>query len=849
MAAVYLRRLTAILGIAAIYFATAKLGLSLAFLNASASAVWPPSGIALACLLLWGRWLWPGVFVGAFLANITTQGSLLTSVGIATGNTLEALAGALLVHRLAGGTRAFENLSHTLLFVVLAAFLSTGLSATFGVTSLCLGKFAAWEEFGAVWLTWWLGDVVSDLVVGPLIVLWATQWRFRLRPEQMLEATALFAVTLGVGLFVFGDNPYAFAYMCLLPCLWAVFRFGQIGAVSSVFIVSGLALWGTLRGEGQFATSDPNQSLVLLQVFIGTISIASLMMGAVSAERKGAGQRLQIQNAVSRLLAESPQLKEAAPRVLRTLGENAGWDAATIWNVDRNANAIRCEAIWTAGLLNAEDFERSTREARFEPGAGLPGRVWSNSEPTWIPDLAKDPNFPRARAAIKAGLHTALAFPVRLGERVLGVIECFSRSIRQRDENFLQTMAAIGDQLGQFVERKSAEEALHSSEEMHRTISETAADGIISIDEASTIISVNPGVESIFGYAKEEMIGKPLTALMPERMRRAHDAGIQRYLRTGKRNIPWKGVELPGLHKDGHELPLEISFGVSSQDGKHIFTGIVRDITERKRAEEQLRESEGRLVQANAELEQHAKKLEEVVAERTARLRETVGELETFSYSIAHDMRAPLRAMHSFATMLQEDEDQQLNPTGRDYLRRIATSAKRLDALIQDVLSYSRIIRSDLRLEAVEVGNLTKEIIESYPNLHSPNAEISLRGEIPRVLGNTAALTQVISNLLGNAVKFVAEGVQPKVEISAENKGDHVRIWFVDNGIGVPQEVRHKLFQMFQRLHALDAYEGTGMGLTIVRKAVERMGGKAGVESEPGQGSRFWIELKKAPAA
>lgn len=846
--AVYLWRLTAILGVAAVYFATAKLGLSLAFLNASASAVWPPTGIALACLLLWGRWLWPGVFIGAFVANITTQGSFLTTIGIATGNTLEAVVGALLVQRLAGGTRAFENLNHTLIFIVLAAFLSTGLSATFGVTSLCLGNFAAWEQYGAVWLTWWLGDVVSDLVVAPLIVVWATQWRLQPRPKQMLEAAALFAATLGVGVFVFRDNPYSFAYLCLLPCLWAVFRFGQIGAVSSVFIVSGLALWGTLRGEGQFATSDANQSLVLLQVFIGTISIVTLMMGAVSAGRTRAEQRLHIQNAVSRLLAESPRLAEAAPRIVQTLGENTGWDAATIWNIDPDENTIRCEGVWTARLPNAQEFERITREARFEPGAGLPGRVWSNSEPTWIPDLAKDPNFPRARAALTAGLRTALAFPVRRGEHILGVIECFSRSIRQRDENFLQMMATIGDQVGQFVERKSAEETLHSSEEMHRTISETAADGIISIDEASTIISVNPGVERIFGYAKEEMVGKSLTALMPENMRAAHHAGIQRYLRTGKRNIPWKGVELPGLHKDGHELPLEISFGVSSQDGKHIFTGIVRDITERKRAEEQLRESEARLVAANAELEQHAKKLEDIVAERTARLRETVGELETFSYSIAHDMRAPLRAMHSFATMLQEDEGKHLSPTGRDYLRRIATSAKRLDALIQDVLSYSRVIRADLRLEAVEVGTLISEIIESYPNLHSPNADIRVRGEIPRVLGNTAALTQVISNLLGNAVKFVREGVQPKVEISAESKNGYARIWFEDNGIGIPREVQHKLFQMFQRLHSSGEYDGTGMGLTIVRKAVERMGGKVGVESEPGQGSRFWIELRKAEA-
>jgi signal transduction histidine kinase len=209
-------------------------------------------------------------------------------------------------------------------------------------------------------------------------------------------------------------------------------------------------------------------------------------------------------------------------------------------------------------------------------------------------------------------------------------------------------------------------------------------------------------------------------------------------------------------------------------------------------------------------------------------------------------MRAPLRAMHSFAAILQEDEADHLSPVAKDYLGRISTSARRLDALIQDVLNYSQVVRAELKLEAVDVGKLIKEIVESYPNLHPPKAEIRVRDRIPLVLANTAALTQVISNLLGNAVKFVKDGVPPKVEVSAEANGDYARIWFRDNGIGIPPEVQHKVFQMFQRLHAPGDYEGTGMGLTIVKKAMERMGGKVGLESAPGQGSRFWIELRKA---
>ena len=255
--------------------------------------------------------------------------------------------------------------------------------------------------------------------------------------------------------------------------------------------------------------------------------------------------------------------------------------------------------------------------------------------------------------------------------------------------------------------------------------------------------------------------------------------------------------------------------------------------------------AEQALAKARDELRIHAVNLERTVAERTEHLRATVQELEAFSYSIAHDMRAPLRAMQGFAAVLEEDFAQGLAPEAKQYLRRLAASAVRLDALIRDVLNYSKLARGEMVLARVEPQDLIKEIVESYPNLRP--TEIHLEGSIPPVLANRAALTQVVSNLLGNAVKFVVRGVQPHVKVWGEStRGEWVRIWFEDNGIGIRREVQERIFHMFQRLNSPDDYEGTGIGLTIVRKAMERMGGKVGVESEPGMGSRFWIELKKS---
>jgi two-component system CheB/CheR fusion protein len=226
-----------------------------------------------------------------------------------------------------------------------------------------------------------------------------------------------------------------------------------------------------------------------------------------------------------------------------------------------------------------------------------------------------------------------------------------------------------------------------------------------------------------------------------------------------------------------------------------------------------------------------------------ARLQEALGELEHFSYTITHDMRAPLRAMQGFATMLLSDSGNQLTEKSGDYLRRIMNAAQRMDALIGDSLQYAKVIRERPPLKAVDSVSVLRGILESYPTLQSPNAEIQVVEPIPPVIANEAGLTQCFSNLLANAIKFVKPGQVPRVRIRTETRGERVRFWFEDNGIGIPRKYQERIFDMFQQLDK--TYQGTGIGLALVRKTAERMGGKVGVESEPGKGSRFWLELKK----
>jgi signal transduction histidine kinase len=236
--------------------------------------------------------------------------------------------------------------------------------------------------------------------------------------------------------------------------------------------------------------------------------------------------------------------------------------------------------------------------------------------------------------------------------------------------------------------------------------------------------------------------------------------------------------------------------------------------------------------------------LDRLVKERTAELQELVNELEHFSYTITHDLRAPLRAMHGFAGLLTEECMSVLNEQSREYLKRIITAAGRMDRLITDALSYSKVVLHEMPMEPVDVNRLLHGIVESYPIFQAPHARVEIVGVLPSVLGNEAGLTQCFSNLLGNAVKFVAPGCSPVVRIRGELRDGKVRLWCEDNGIGIPAEMQARVFVMFQRLSK--DYEGTGIGLALVKKVVERMGGAVGVESEPGKGSRFWIELMAA---
>jgi signal transduction histidine kinase/CHASE3 domain sensor protein len=247
-----------------------------------------------------------------------------------------------------------------------------------------------------------------------------------------------------------------------------------------------------------------------------------------------------------------------------------------------------------------------------------------------------------------------------------------------------------------------------------------------------------------------------------------------------------------------------------------------------------------------SQLQKYAIELEQRVADRTARLQEANDELEAFSYTVAHDLRAPLRGVEGYASALIEDYEAQLDDVAQNYIHQIIASIQRMNTLVQDLLAYSHLSREEIKLVPVSLTHVVAEAqAQLEAALKEQQAIVTVVEPLPRVMGHYFTLVQTVVNLLSNAIKFTAVGTQPQIRIWAEDKKNCVCLWVEDNGIGIEPEYQQQIFGVFERLHARDAYPGTGIGLAIVRKGIERLGGRSGVESTPGQGSRFWVELQR----
>jgi len=540
----------------------------------------------------------------------------------------------------------------------------------------------------------------------------------------------------------------------------------------------------------------------------------------------------------------------------------------------------------------------------------------------------------------------------RKGQQVQITERLRTRAAEMEAEIFrrAQLIQEVNNQLRTELEaRKRAEEALRESEERFRAVAETATDAIVSADKRGHITYFNPGAERIFGYAARDVIGKPLTLLMPQRFHDAHRQGLARFLSTGEARVVGRTVELAGQRKEGTEFPLELSLASWKARGDTFFTGILRDITERKRAEELLRASEerfhlmvkhvedyaifmldaeGRVATWNAGAErikgyradeiigrhfscfyvpydvqagkpeqllkvaetqgrcedegwrvrkdgsqfwanvvitalrdQHGTllgftkvtrditertRLEQEIQQHSIALEAANKELEAFSYSVSHDLRAPLRAIDGFSRVLLEEHAPTLPPEAQHYLNAVRRNSQRMGLLIDDLLAFSHLSRQPLNRQLVKPADLVRQCVDELRSeQQGRRVEIAI-GDLPACQADPALLKQVWMNLMANALKYTRKQEVAVIAVSSREQAGACVYFVKDNGVGFDMQYADKLFGVFQRLHRPEDYEGTGVGLAIVQRVIHRHGGRVWAEAAVNQGATFYFTFEGA---
>jgi len=450
---------------------------------------------------------------------------------------------------------------------------------------------------------------------------------------------------------------------------------------------------------------------------------------------------------------------------------------------------------------------------------------------------------------IVIALLTLIAARIYATSYILQPVKTLSETTRQVAAGNLSARTGIGHAPGELnqlaqafdemteslrrqrMENERSATALRESEERVRVVLDTALDAVIIIDDKGLITSWNREAEKIFGWAREESIGQNLASvIIPPRYREAHERGLKHFLATQEEAVLNKRIEITALRRDGREFPVELAITPNRLGDRFIFSAFLRDITERKQAEEEIRK-------LNATLEQR-------VQERTAMLEEVNKELEAFSYSVSHDLRAPLRHINGFADMLRQDSASSLSEPGQRHLGVISAAAKQMGTLIDDLLVFSRMGRAEMRRTRVKMDEVVAEVLrEMSRDLEGRNIAWNI-GPLPEVSVDRSLLKQVWVNLLSNAVKYTRQREQAEIRITCrKNDGAEWEFAVQDNGAGFDMQYAGKLFGVFQRLHQSEAFEGTGIGLANVQRIIVRHGGHAWAEGKVDAGATFYFTL------
>ncbi|HVR62784.1 MAG TPA: ATP-binding protein [Polyangia bacterium] len=622
-------------------------------------------------------------------------------------------------------------------------------------------------------------------------------------------------------------------------------------------------LYGALRKSRQDLLATARKQ--------ATIDASQRALEREVSERQRTEQLLSLQYVITRLLAASNTLHEAAPLLLRIVGENQRWQLGELWEVDETGTYLGCVEIWQADQRSGGEYAAVRRAMKLLPDVGLPGRVWYRKLPLWVPDLTAEASFPLAAFRTEASLRGAFAIPLRNGAQVIGVMAFYSDGPREPNDDHLSMISGLGGQIGQFMERKRVERGLKASEDRYRSVIAALDEGILLIDGDARVLTANASAERILGRPANRMIGQLCAETFAGTVDEdghpvaGDDLPFVRSLRAGE---PLANIVL-AIERDGQAGGERTWISVNAQplrhapqEAPHAALASFSDISARKLAEESLlaahAELETRVDRRTKQLSDANQALKREVEERERAQRElhlakeaadTASQAKSgFLASMSHELRTPLNAVIGFSELLEQEIFGPLNDKQRSYVGNVLISGRHLLGLVNDILDISKVEagRMDLVCEATPIGALVdvaRSVIAAMASKKGIELQVDVPDDLPVVSVDPGRIKQVLYNLISNAIKFTAPG--GTVRVGARLAGDRVQISVADTGVGIAPEHLSRLFREFEQLpqRAGARPEGTGLGLALTKRLVELHGGTVEVESEPGKGSTFSVFL------
>jgi PAS domain S-box-containing protein len=783
----------------ALYFIGGLIGKESSFLSGSVVLVWPPAGIALAAILLFGYRFWPAVALGAVLFSFTNGMPLgFFTFGTAIGNTMGAIVCAYLLKRLISFNNAMETTRDVAGYVGLACFLGTTVNASFNVVSLAYGGAVKWDDLFTTTLGWWVPNALAGLVVAPFLITWTAPSSIRWNAKLILEAVLCAAGLIGGTMISFnswlayGIQNYPLAYLPFPFLVWCALRFGQRGATAGTLLVSVLAIHSLLQKTGPFVTDTEMHSLMLIGSYIGILAVTNMLLAAAAAERRAA----------ERAMSESEKRLRAVVEDQTDLICRFRPDGLLIFV---NQAFCRFHKKTNAELVGTNFFQTLSEE-----DAAIPL--------SYINLLPADQSV------------VSFDYRLRLGNQDIWHQYQVRRLFQEKSDTW-EFQAVIQD----ITRRKRSEEALRASEEKYRSLIDRIPDVVWTANSKGELLYISGNATKVLGLDLEELLnlGRQfwMDRIHPEDASYVKNA-YERLFSNGEKFE----VEYRILRKDREWIWVHnCAFTTRLHDGVACADGIFKDITQRRLAEAAIQQGKEAAEAANRAKSQ-------------------------FLANMSHELRTPLNSIIGFSEILSDKTFGDLNDRQLKYVTNILNSGRHLHALINDILDLAKVEagRTELMRANFNVAKSLSEvqtILKTLANKKHISLNVEAAPELPSLFADEAKFKQIMYNLLSNAIKFTLDNGKVQVTATVQTKGGtdsdvkepFLQIAVSDTGIGIKPSDQERVFNEFEQVDSSYGrqQQGTGLGLALTKRLVEMHGGSIWVESEgvEGRGSTFTFLL------